>query len=198
MSGVTWPQQRDEVIKQLDTLWGPHKKLKDVLGEEHTWYEPKTGIRASARVQADKPGELDLSYSRYLPLANLWGAPGPLWGFEKEKPLIGQTADELAAAYGTAFVAKDNSATLKLPPTDYEGDTAVTTILMFFEKGKVREWRFNIPFENYEPARAEYEAALDAKFGKGKAGKRETVTYGKGVEARYSDITHNLDIEVTK
>ncbi|MBA3463518.1 MAG: hypothetical protein H0T46_26415 [Deltaproteobacteria bacterium] len=198
MSGITWPQQREEVIKQFDTLWGPHKKLKETLGEEYVWYDAKSGIRASARGEADNLGELDVSYVRYLPLASFWGAPGPLWGFEKEKRLIGQTPDEVAAAYGAAYKSNGDSATIKLPPTDYESDSGVTTILMFFEGGKVREWRFNIPFESYGPARAEYEAALDAKFGKGKPGKRESVSYGKGVEVRYSDITNNLDVEVSK
>jgi hypothetical protein len=197
MSGITWPQQREELLKQMDALWGPHKIVKETLGERMSWYEPKTGIRASASVKTDTPGELDIVYVRYLPLAKLFGAPGPRWGFEGEKPLIGQTQEELAAAYGKALKPDGDTATLKLPPSDYESDSGVTTILMFFERGKVTNWNLSLPFADYEPARGEYEAALDAKLGKGKAGKRETVTY-KGVSARYSDITHELDLEVTK
>ena len=196
-AGASWPQQRAEVIKQMDALWGPHKIVKETLGERMTWYEPKTGVRASASIKTDTPGEIDLDYVRYLPLATLFGAPGSLWGFEGETPLIGRTRDEVAAAFGKAYKPDDDTATIKLPPTDYESDSGATTILIFFERDKVKEWNLSLPFEDYGPARSEYEAALDAKLGKGKPGKRETVTY-KGVSARYSEITHHLDLEVTK
>ena len=141
---------------------------------------------------------------RYLPLAKFFGAPGSLWGFEKaERPLIGATPDEVVATYGKDFAIKrdDKQGTImmSLPPTDYDGDTAKTTILMFVRDGKIGDWRTSIPFDNYEPAKAEYEALLEAKLGKPKAAKDHFI-YGKAptVDVQYSKYTHELDIEVTK
>src|SRR5204863_9247899 len=108
-------------------------------------------------------------------------------------PLLGQSTDELAAAYGKALkVGTGDTATLRLPPTDYDGDTSVTTILLFLEGGKVREWHMGLPFADYEGARGEYEAALKAKFGDGKPGERDHLIFSKApkVDARFTDITH--------
>jgi hypothetical protein len=146
------------------------------------------------------PNSMDLDFVRYTPMATVFGAAGPVWGFEKpERPLLGATTDELTAAYGKAFVVKDTIATLKLPPTDYVGDTAVTTVMMHLDGNKVREWSFGIPFDDYEPARAEYEALLEAKFGKPKA-KGEHFIYGAKptVDVSWSKYTHEMDIEVSK
>jgi hypothetical protein len=195
-----WPDEIKDVLKRLDDTLGPHKMVNEVLGARHTWNDPKTGIRASARVEASKPDELDVNYVRYLPLASFFGEPGPVWGFEKPKPVLGATVEELTAAYGKALKVdeKNNTATLTFPPTDYDGDTSTTTILLFLEGGKVREWHTNLPFEDFEGAKAEYEAALDAKLGAPKPGKYDHLVYGKGIEVEYSEITHQLDIEVKK
>jgi hypothetical protein len=90
--------------------------------------------------------------------------------------------------------------TLELPPTDYDGNSSHTRILMFVEGGKVRQWNANVPYEDYEPARAEYGAALDAKFGKPKPARREHFIYGKKpkVDVNYSKFTDELEIEVTR
>jgi hypothetical protein len=198
-----WPTQSADLIKLFDEKWGPSKKIKETLGERTTWFDAARGLRASTQI--DKPEDLDVAYVRYLPLAKFFGAPGALWGFEKaERPLIGATPEEIVAAYGKDFeIKRDDKAgtlTMSLPPTDYEGDTAHTTILMFVRAGKVGDWRTHIPFEDYEPAKAEYEALLEAKLGKPKAAPRDHFLYGKSptVDVQYSKYTHELDIEVTK
>lgn len=196
-----FPIQREEIVKKLDELYGAHKTVKETLGEQHVWFDAKRGIRAMARL--DKPDDVDLVYGRYLPLANLFGAPGPLWGFEKaERPLIGATPDEIVATYGKDYkVKRDDKAgtiTLAMPPTDYDGDTSQTHILMFVRGGKVGEWRTSIPFDDYEPAKAEYEAALQAKFGAPKPAAHDHQIYAKKVDVEYSKYTHELDIEVSK
>ena len=97
-----FPTQGEEIIKQLDEMYGAHKVVKETLGDHHVWYDAKRGIRASTRLE--KPQDVDLVYVRYLPLANLFGAPGAVWGFEKpERPLIGATPDEIVATYGKDF-----------------------------------------------------------------------------------------------
>jgi hypothetical protein len=160
------------------------------------------GLRASALIE--KPEDFDVSYVRYLPLAKFFGAPGPLWGFEKaERPLIGSTPDEIVATYGKDFEVKvddkQNTITMSLPPTDYDGETSRTTILMFVRAGKVGDWRTHFPFDDYEPAKAEYEALLEAKLGKPKAAKDHFIYGAKPtVDVQYSKYTHELDIEVTK
>ena len=45
--------------------------------------------------------------------------------------------------------------------------------------GKVGDWRTHFPFDDYEPAKAEYEALLEAKLGKPKAAKDHFI-YGMG------------------
>jgi hypothetical protein len=201
-----WPTQSEEIIKKLDEVYGPHKVVRETLGDRWTWFDAKRGVRASIRKEKpDRPEELDLDYAKYLPLANLFGAPGPLWGFEKaERPLIGATPDEIVATYGKDFEVKRDdkggTLTLVLPPTDYDGDTSSTHILMFVRSGKVGQWNVHIPFEDYDPARGEYEAALDAKFGKPKKAPRDHFLYGKKptVDVEYSKYTHELHVEVSK
>jgi hypothetical protein len=194
--------ERAEITKAFDELWGGSKVVKETLGPRTTWFDPKLGVRASTKVELrdHEKDRLDIDYVRYLPLAKFFGEPGALWGFEKaERPLIGATVEQLEAAYGKLDVDKDSGTVkLRLPPTDYDGDTSQTMILMFLERGKVRMWNTSIPFDDYEPARAEYEAALDAKFGKPKAARREHFIYAKKVDVNYSKFTHELDIEVTK
>lgn len=194
--------EKQEVIATFDKLWGPHKIINETLGPQMTWFDAKTGIRASTRQKADKPDRIDIDYVRYLPLAKFFGEPGPLWGFEKaERPFLGATVEELQAAYGKLEVDdKAGLVKLELPPTDYDGNTAHTMILMFLERGKVREWRTHIPFEDYEPARAEYEAALDAKFGKPKPARYDHLIYSKKpkVDVQYSKYTHELDVVVSR
>jgi hypothetical protein len=197
-----WPTQSEDIIKKLDEVYGPHKVVRETLGDRLTWFDAKRGIRVSTR--KEKPEDLDLEYVRYTPLANLFGAPGPLWGFETAKrPLIGATPDEVAMNYGKDYNVKldekNGTMTMSLPPTDYDGDTAVTNILMFVKGGKVSQWNMHIPFDNFDAARGEYEAALTTKFGKAKKS-RDHFLYGKKptVDAEYSKYTHELDIEVTK
>jgi len=195
-----FPAQSEELMKLFTTHWGPPKKIKETLGEETTWFDSVRGLRASVRIE--KPEDMDVSYSRFLPLAKFFGAPGAVWGFEKaERPLIGATPDEVVAAYGKDFAVKrDDSAetiTMSMPPTDYDASTTKTTILMFVRSGKVGEWRTSLPFDTYEPARAEYEAALKTKLGDPKPAK-DHFLYGKTVDVQYSKYTHELDIEVTK
>jgi hypothetical protein len=195
-----FPSQSADLVKKLDEVWGPHKERKETLGTELTWYDAKHAVRAATRIE--KPEQLDVSYVRYLPLANFFGPSGPVWGFEKaERPLIGATPDEIEATYSEgAQIKRDDKAgtiTMSLPPTDYDGDTARTTILMFVRGGKVAEWRTHIPFDTYEPARAEYAAALEAKLGKPNAAK-DHFLYGKKptVDVQYSKYTNELNIQV--
>src|SRR4051812_48445061 len=79
MSGSAWPVQAEQVVKGFDDKWGPHKIVKETLGERHTWFDPKTGIRASTHLDPARPGDLDVVFVRYTPLATLFGAPGELW-----------------------------------------------------------------------------------------------------------------------
>ncbi len=198
-----WPTQSAELIKLFDTKWGASKKTKGTLGERTTWFDTARGLRVSSQIE--KPEDLDVSYVRYLPLAKFFGGPGTLWGFEKaERPLIGATPDEIVATYGKdAIIKRDDkqqTLTMTMPPTDYQSDSAVTTILMFVrDGGKVGEWRVSIPFEEYEPAKAEYEALLEAKLGKPKA-EKEHFIYGKAptIDVQYSKYTKDLNIEVRK
>lgn len=193
--------ERAEITKAFDELWGQSKVINETLGPRTSWFDATNGVRASTKVElaAHEKERLDIEYVRYLPLAKFFGEPGPVWGFEKaERPLIGATPEELEAAYGKLVVDKEaGTVKMELPPTDYDGDTSHTVILMFLERGKVRQWNTSIPFKDYEGARAEYEAALDAKLGKPKA-KRDHFIYAKNIDVEYSKFTHELDIEVTK
>jgi hypothetical protein len=197
----TTAAEKQEIIDTFDKLWGKHKIIDETLGPQMTWFDAASGFRASTRVKADNPDRIDIDYVRYLPLAKFFGEPGPLWGFEKaERPFLGATTAEIEATYGKVAVSKESETiTLELPPTDYDGNSSHTRILMFTTKGKVRQWNTHIPFEDYEPARAEYGAALDAKFGKPKPARREHLVYGKKpkVDVNYSKFTDELDIEVT-
>jgi hypothetical protein len=198
-----WPTQSEDIIKKLDESWGPHKVVRETLGDRWTWFDAKRGVRVSTR--KDKPEDLDLDYVKYLPLPDLFGAAGPVWGFEKtERPLLGATPDEIEATYGKVYdVKRDDKAgtiAMKLPPTDYDGDTAVTSVLMFVKGGKVSQWNLHIPFDNFDPARAEYEAALTTKFGAPKKAPHDHFLYGKKptTDVEWSKYTHELDVEVTK
>jgi len=198
----TTPDEVQQILKGFDDVWGGHKMVDETLGVRTTWFDAKAGIRASTRLEKDKPDRLDINYVRYLPLASFFGEPGALWGFEKkEQPLLGATVEQLQAAYGKEAIKLDapaGTATLTLPPTDYDGNSATTTILLFIERGKVRQWNVSLPYKDYEPARAEYQAALDAKFGKPKPARHEHFLYGKKptVDVQYSKYTNELDIEV--
>lgn len=200
--GYGFPTQSADLMKLYDAKWGAPKKIKDTLGERTTWFDAARGLRVSAEIK--KPEDFDVSYARYMPLARFFGAPGPVWGFEKaERPLIGATPAEIVATYGKEFGVKvdpkGETITMSLPPTDYDGDTSQTTILMFVRSGKVGDWRTHVPFNDYEPAKAEYEALLEAKLGKPKAAKDHFLYGAKPtVDAEYSKYTHALNLEVTK
>ncbi len=196
---IGWPTQSAEIVKLMDEKWGPHKTVKETLGDEKVWADPKRGLRATTRV--DKPEDLNLELSRYFPLATFIGGPGEVWGFEKpERPIIGATVEEITTAYKeyAPKVAKDGSTvTIYLPPTDYDGSTARTSILMFVRKGgKIGDYRFNLPYRSYPAAKAEYEAALLTKLGKPGKEKYGSTPYGKKTKVRFSDITHALDVIV--
>ena len=195
----TTPAEREEIVKTFDEVWGAHKVVNETLGPRLTWFAAKEGVRASTK-EEKKDDRIDVDYVRYLPLAKFFGEPGALWGFEKaERPLIGATIEEVQAAYGPLEVDKvSETIKLELPPTDYDGGSSVTMILMFTERGKVRQWHASLPFKDYEPARAEYEAALDAKFGKPKPARHEHLIYAKKVDVQYSKYTHELDIDVNR
>jgi len=196
---IGWPEQSGAIVKFLDEKWGAHKTVKETLGEEMRWHDPKLGIRASARME--KPEDFDLSFTKYFPIANFWGEPNGLWGFEKkERPLIGATPEEIQAAYKEYGVKHDKvskTVTIYMPPTDYDGDSARTAILCFLRAGdKVGDYRFNLPYKEYEPAKAEYEAALLAKLGKPGKEKYGEIPYGKTTKVRWSDITKSLEVIV--
>ena len=196
---ISWPTQSADIVKLMDEKWGPHKTVKETLGDELVWSDAKRGLRASTRVE--KPEDMDLELSRYMPLATFIGGPGEVWGFEKpERSLIGATADEIVAAYKeyAPKVAKDGSTvTMYLPPTDYEGSNAQTSILMFVRKGgKIGDYRFNLSYDSYPAAKAEYEAALLTKLGKPGKEKYGSTPYAKKTKVRFSDITHALDVIV--
>jgi hypothetical protein len=203
-----WPNEITDAIALFDKLWGPHKELNKTLGKELAWYDPKLGIRASARLDPARPDELDISYVRYQMLEKVFGAPGMVFGFEKpDRPLLGATAQELVAAYGGAdgkaveVAADGNSATLTFLPTEYDDDVSTTRVLAFIRGGKVEQWNVSFGFEDFEGAKAELEALLAAKLGPAPApDKYGHMHYGKGpsVDAEYSDITHELDLEITK
>lgn len=195
-----FPAQAGVITKTLDEMWGPHKVIKDTLGDRTVWFDAKRGVRVGTQIE--KPEEVDLDYARYLPLAQFFGDKGALWGFEKaERPLLGATPDQIVATYGKDYeVKRDDKAqmlTMSLPPTDYDSNSSTTHIMMHLKGGKVSQWSTHIPFDDYEPARAEYEALLSAKLGKPKA-KGDHFIYGKkpSVDAQYSKYTHELDIEV--
>jgi hypothetical protein len=192
-----FPSEPADAVKILDEVWGPHKTIKDTLGDRTSWFDAKRGVRVSTEIDPAKPNELDLDYVRYTPLASFFGAPGAKWGFEKDFSLLGATSDQLTTAFGKAFKPKDDTATISLPPTDYDGDTARTTILLFLKDGKVTRWQTSIPFDNFEPARAEYEALLEAKLGKPKAADDHFLYGAKPkTDVEYSKYTHVLEIVV--
>ena len=196
---IGWPTQSADLIKLMDEKWGPHKTVKETLGDELVWSDPKLGLRATTRVE--KPENLYLVFVRYFPLARFIGGPGEVWGFEKpERPLIGATADEIVAAYKeyAPKVANDGSTvTLYLPPTDYDGSSSRTSILAFVRKGgKVGDYRFNLPYRAYAQARAEYEAALLTKLGKPGKEKYGDTPYGKKTKVRWSKYTDTLEVIV--
>ncbi len=197
----TTAEEKAEIIKTMDEVWGPHKVVQETLGHQMQWYDAKNGVRASTRVKGDGD-RIDIDYVRYLPLAKFFGEPGPVWGFEKaERPFLGATVAEIEATYGKVKVDKDGGTlTLHLPPTDYDGNSSKTMVLMFLTGGKVRQWNTHVPFEDYEPARAEYAAALEAKFGKPKPARHDHLIFGKKpkVDVQYSKYTSELDIEVSK
>jgi hypothetical protein len=58
----------------------------------------------------------------------------------------------------------------------------------------------HIPFDNFDAARGEYEAALATKLGKAKKAPHDHFLFGKKptVDAEYSKYTNELDLEVTK
>jgi hypothetical protein len=69
---------------------------------------------------------------------------------------------------------------------------------MFVRGGKVGQWNLRIPFEDYEPAKAEYAAALLATFGAPKSAAHDHLIYAKKIDVEYSKYTHELDVEVSK
>lgn len=196
----SWPAQSAEIAKLLDASWGPSKTVKETLGDEKHWYDAKRGVRATARI--DDADEIDLGFSRYTPLATIWGAPNGPWGFEKaERPLIGATPEEIKAAYKDYEIKHDdkaNTVTLYFPPTDYDGATSRMHVLAFVRDGKVASFRFNLPYDSNPAAQGEYAAALEAKLGKPGKEKYGEVPYGKKTKARWSDITKSLDVMVEK
>lgn len=197
---IGWPTQSADIVKLLDEKWGPSKQVKDMIDDEVRWFDAKKQIRASAK--PEKPEELDVSFVRYMPLATLFGSPGIVWGFEKaERPVLGATADEIVAAYKEykpKLSADGSTVTIYLPPTDYDGANARTSILMFVRKGKVADYRFNLPWGNWDGARAEYAAALEAKLGKPGKEKYGEIPYGKNHKIRWSDITKSLEVIVQR
>ena len=187
-----------ETKAAFDKAYGAPKELAMTLGTAHVWYDEENGVRAVARL-GGKFGT-DISFAPYLQLKSMFGEPGTTWGFEKA-PIIGATLDELAAAYGEELVRDERGGGyVRLPGTDYDGSSAETRVQLRLkgDGGKVESYYFSLEYKRHAGAKAEIEAMLAAKFGKPKAGKRESVYNKKNpsVTVRDSDITKQFTVTV--
>ena len=189
-----------QVIAAIEQAWGPSKKIKELSREHSWWFDADKGIRVKAEVH---DARVELEYGRYLPLSRLFGEDGKVaWGFETT-PILGAAVTDLQTAYPRLKVAADaGTATLDLPPTDYEGNTAMTRLLMFIDKdkGTVRSFSFDLSYEEYPPAKDEMLALLAKKFGDPKPtkdGRKSQYHSAPSVMLRDATITEKFELEMT-
>ncbi|MFT7625329.1 MAG: hypothetical protein ACI9WU_004520, partial [Myxococcota bacterium] len=193
-------ETRQELMAAFTAAWGAPRMLKKVLGEQPFWYDAEKGLRVSARFRGD---EVDLEFTRYTPLAALFGPGKDAWGFEI-RPILGATPQELTDAWGSACRIKDDKkfGSLTLEKTDYQDNVGNTLIhLVFDDAQKVASFSFSLRYRDFPAARAEISALLETKYGKPVPApddflKRQRYSQSPKVLVRDSDITHALDITV--
>ena len=159
----------------LDTAWGPGQAAKCASHDCTYWFDAASGTRALLEDGYDD--DLKLEFSDYTPMEKLLGAkPGQL-AFETGPAVLGATVDDLRGAYKPFLKeqaedkAKDKkkSEWFELPPTAYESYTSFVHLSFAGKPGaeRVSSVRFDVPYDDYLPAKDSILAAFDKAWGKG-------------------------------
>ena len=148
--------------------WGPGVEAKRGGNQVTIWRNPETGIRAELSVSFNKANG-ELRFSPYYPLAKILG-DGPTIAF-LPKPILGQTLDQVKAAYPELVDGKY----IMMPLTDFAFSGTNTGDALYFDpsdgSGPIVSYMISLPIKNYPPFKDELLALFEKKWGKAKPGK---------------------------
>ncbi|HEY4181784.1 MAG TPA: hypothetical protein VGM90_33295 [Kofleriaceae bacterium] len=177
-------------VPLVSQAWGKGIDTKDTIGRARTvWLDPDTGWRA---ILEEGFGEsMDLSFDRYLPATKLLGPDkGDKLGFAPDG-LLGASLEDLRTRFKDTLIEEDEATAkknredlnkfagkdldkeigkakpdvrLELLPTEFESYWTRVQ-LTWGDDGKVSRFYFKLPFEGYDPAKADLKKLLDDKFG---------------------------------
>ena len=179
----------------IESAWGPGKEGKDSIDRPRTyWFDAEGGWRA--HLEQGFGEEVNVVFYRYQAAAKMLGEGPDGFGFASQ-PIVGATIEDLRANFKDSLVEETDeeaqkkqaevskfagqdlekklgkasaNARLELPPTEWE-DFWTRVHFHWSDDGKVSTFWFKLPFEAYEPAKAELKAMFDKKWGTPKEAK---------------------------
>lgn len=175
---------KDELTKR----WGEPMTLESGGGSaEYHWLNTEEKVRASVR---DDSGKFQsVTFERYMPLAEMFAGEGGPMAFEKDKPVLGMTAEEILAAHPDTYLvhdgAKVDQGSFRFPPHEYESyETRISP--SFRDDGKLSGYSMSLDVPDAK--KAEVLALIDAKFGEAREAKDARLYY-------QSDLARRIKVE---
>jgi hypothetical protein len=151
--------------------WGPGQAATCTSGPCIYWFVPERG----ARVQLETSGadKVAVEFDSYLPVAKLPAAGKPATFSFETGPLLGQTPEEIRAAYPDLYHEERGNAWLHVLATEY--DSPWTSVSLTKRGSRVSAMRMDLPFRENPAAKDGFVAAFEAAWGKGTQVKDDTV-----------------------
>lgn len=181
-----------EAVKLMTAQWGEPKKGEDMGKEVLWWFNPEAELRVSLADSGDTDAHVE--FTHYWSVEKFLGAEGPELAFQKDAPLLGLSAADLEAKYGSwikktsaeeaakqkedieklagaeagALMGKPTAdIDLEYPPTEW-GSYWTPVHFMWTDEGKIDRVWFGIDFEPHPAAKDEIMALLEKKWGEPK------------------------------
>jgi hypothetical protein len=176
---------KDKAKDLATAAWGAPREGTNGGHVQRVWFNAAAGIRAI--LDGDT-----ISFTTYLPAAQLIGDGKERWGFEST-PVIGMTVKDLEAAYPGRIT---DGRWIELPPTEMEW--GLDRIVLHFAADRVSDWWFSIPYES-AAGKAAIRSLLEKKWGKPKPEKRmkyDVLIFHEAPLVEVEDANGKWDIRV--
>jgi hypothetical protein len=202
--------------------WGKPTTTKETSRDVSVWFNPEAKVRA----KLESSDYASLTLQTYVPVAEFLGSDKAGPAFQKDHPLIGMTPADVRKHYAANVLeksAEQNAATmaaiqkfagtkvnlgpstdsmdLVYPPTEY--GAYETKVHLYFNKGKVNRYTFDIAFEPFPQQKEDVLALTTKTYGKPKTAKefgKPVFVFRKSPTVKVQDdtISHQWDFTVEK
>jgi hypothetical protein len=175
-----------EGLALAKAAWGEPKIVKDISGRDvDYWFNPAEHVRAKLSTMMDMAS---VTLDTYLPVAEFLGSDKAGFAFEHGHPIVGSSPEDVKknfAPYIQEKSASENAAmndkiqkfahtnadlgpaaaslNLSYPPSEFE--TIPKTVNLYFDKGKVGYYTFDISYQDYPAVKDEILAAMKKTYG---------------------------------